>query len=133
MFSWFNKRRARRRLAPAVGRLPRQLGQDYGFGQTYTVGQVRTVLQAAKLAVSLHAYAYASCCTESEFAKFTPTAQSGTYGALRAELVDLYDIATADFDCTHLLRLRTFTAWNPSNHGTSGTDIGGSGHASGGD
>jgi hypothetical protein len=127
MFGWFKKRRARRRLAFVVGRLPRQLGQDYGYGPTYTVGQVRTVLQALKLAPALHSYAYAGCCSASEFAKSAPTPESSAYGVLRSELVLLYDIAPADFDCTHLLRLRTVpgsAAWNPSAHEAGGPGTG---------
>jgi hypothetical protein len=128
MFGWFKKRRARRRLAAVVGRLPRQLGQDYGFGPTYTVGQVRTVLQTLKLSRSLQPYAYAACCDASEFAKSAPPAARSAYGVLRTELVLLYDIAPADFDCTHVLRLRTVpgtAAWNPSINEAGGTGSGG--------
>jgi hypothetical protein len=60
---------------------------------------------------------------------------SAAYRSLRAEMAGLYDIAAADFDCTHLLRLSNVpgsAAWNPANHDSSGTDAGSSGGSGGG-
>jgi hypothetical protein len=118
MIGWFKERRARRRLAAVVGRLPRQLGQDYGFGRHYTIGQVRTAAKIVKIPEPIHAYACAACCSQVEFAKLPST---HTYFELRLELFKLFEIAVIDFDCTHLIRLKI-----KSSGSVSGTEHDGS-------
>jgi hypothetical protein len=124
MFGWFKKHQARRRLAPVVGRLPYQLGQYYGFGRHYTVGQVRMAAKAVKLSRQMQAYAFAACCSADEFARMTPLPASDDYQRLRSELVALYEIPKPTFDCTDLLRLSTVprsSQWHPQSDTGTGT------------
>jgi hypothetical protein len=128
MFAVLKRHFRRRKLAFVVVAVPRALKTGYGAQPSYTAPQVRRTIEDLRIRRDLSAYAFAACCSEEEFSKALPDRAPGDYLRLRNELVDTFEIGTADFTCDNLRSLKYVprsNRWATLGDGQQGTLGGG--------
>src|ERR1051325_533943 len=86
-----------RRLRPVVVVLRGHLAKGYGPGRHYTLGQARRAIADLKLSAQATPYALAAACTLQELEKSVADISAADYQRMRAELADLFGLASADF------------------------------------
>ena len=113
MFEFLEKYFAYRRLKPIVATLPMQLAKSFGSAKHYTLPQARRAIGDLKMSARAAPYALAAACTLQELEKGNASVSGDDYRRLRAELADLFGLASADFTMEQL-QSRHFNAHHPA-------------------
>ncbi len=101
-----------RRLRPVIFVLPGHLVKGEGPERHYTLGQVRRAIADLKLSARATPYALAAACTLQELEKSVADISAADYQQMRAELADLFGLASADFTMD-MLRSKAFNRHEP--------------------
>ena len=113
MFAFLEKYFAYRRLKPIVAALPAQLAKSFGSAKNYTLPQARRAIGDLKMSTRAAPYALAAACTLQELEKGNAGVSGDDYRRLRAELADLFGLASADFTMENL-QSRQFNQHHPA-------------------
>jgi hypothetical protein len=113
MFEFLEKYFAYRRLKPVVAALPMQLAKSFGSAKHYTLPQARRAIADLKMSARAAPHALVAACTLEELQKGDAGVSADDYRRLRAELADLFGLASADFTMENL-QSRQFNQHNPA-------------------
>ena len=113
MFEFLEKYFTYRRLKPVVAALPMQLAKSFGSAKHYTLPQARRAITDLKMSARAAPYALAAACTLQELEKGNADVSGDDYRRLRAELADLFGLASADFTMENL-QSRHFNQHHPA-------------------
>jgi hypothetical protein len=113
MFEFLEKYFRYRRLKPVVAALPMQLAKSFGGAKHYTLPQARRAIADVKMSARAAPYALAAACTLQELETGGAGVSAEDYRRLRAELADLFSLASADFTMENL-QSRHFNQHNPA-------------------
>ena len=97
MFALLERYFAYRRLKPVVVRLPLRLEQAFGSAKYYTFLQAKRAIADVGIRKRAARYALAAACTLEELEQNDAGLSAYDYQRLRAELADLFSLASADF------------------------------------
>jgi len=107
VFGFVKRMLDRRRLTPAVSLVPAELARSFGAADSYTAGQLASVLARTKVTGKAAKYALAANCTEAEFRAARPELSEADYQRLRVELDSLFEIGKPNFTSRHLFKLKS--------------------------
>ena len=113
MFAFLEKYFAYRRLKPVVAALPMQLAKSFGSAKHYTLPQARRAIADLKMSARAAPYALAAACALQDLEKGDAGVSADDYWRLRAELAELFGLASADFTMENL-QSRRFNAHHPA-------------------
>ena len=113
MFALLEKYFAYRRLKPIVVKLPARLEQAFGSATHYTYPQAKRGIADVGIGRRAVPYALAAACTLEELQKNDAGLSAEHYQQLRAELAELFSLASADFTMEKL-RSKHFNAHHPA-------------------
>jgi hypothetical protein len=113
MFEFLEKYFTYRRLKPVVAALPMQLAKSFGAAKHYTLPQARRAIADLRISARAAPYALAAACTLQELERGDAGVSAEDYRRLRAELADLFGLASSDFTMENL-QSRQFNAHHPA-------------------
>ena len=113
MFAFLEKYFAYRRLKPVVAALPMQLAKSFGSAKHYTLPQARRAIADLKMSARAAPYALAAACTLQELQTGDAGVSGDDYRRLRAEVADLFGLASAEFSMENL-QSRQFNQHHPA-------------------
>jgi hypothetical protein len=113
MFEFLEKYFTYRRLKPVVAALPMQLAKSFGSSKHYTLPQTKRAIADLKMSARAAPYALAAACTLQELETGGAGVSAEDYRRLRAELAELFSLASTDFTMEHL-QSRQFNQHNPA-------------------
>jgi uncharacterized protein DUF6559 len=113
MFAFLETYFAYRRLKPILAALPMQLAKSFGSAKHYTLPQAKRAITDLKISSRAVPYALAAACTLQELEKGAAGVSGDDYRRMRAELADLFGLASAEFSMENL-QSRQFNQHHPA-------------------